>query len=48
MKDNLSMLADHMDENNEQIISRILTWITDAFEQFKSIMDEYRPDLEDL
>jgi len=48
MKDNLSMLADYMDENNEQVVSRILTNITDVFEQFKIIIDEYRKQLENL
>lgn len=48
MKDNLSMMADYMDENNEQVVSRILTNITDVFEQFKIIIDEYRKQLENL
>jgi len=48
MKDNLSRLADYIDENNEQVVSNILKNTTDVFEQFKIIMNEYRRQLEDL
>lgn len=48
MKDNLSRLADYIDENNEQVVSRILTNITDVFEQFKVIMNENRKQLEEM